>query len=388
MKKVIFTIVAILILFVVLGMTKTGIFASDNRSVLPEIPTEQEQIKEDIANKKYNRLLSEWAYDSRFVDDVYAEFPSFYGGAYINCDKDLVIQVTSINDEITSYFKNIIDLEDVIFEEVKYPYDRLVKDHDLIADRILCNIEDNYNQRVSGIGISIPENKITVYLEISQNDFESEPNYSLLVNEVIKDTEEIKYVFDTEKCVPATTIQPGTYIANRSVGFWANDSSGNIGIVTAPHNTISSGSTIYINGTTFGTAGTAYYSGSVDGVFIKRTNSSFTESRVVSGWGFSLVSSGYTTLAVGSTTYSKGVTSGAQTGQVVDINYTTTYGITNCVVSSATCASGDSGGIVAGGGSYSSRYVAGIVTGTRGGDSYQIYIKANNLLSTLGVSVY
>lgn len=100
------------------------------------------------------------------------------------------------------------------------------------------------------------------------------------------------------------------------------------------------------------------------------------------------MSNAYTSLAVGSTTYSKGKSSGCQTGEVIDTNYTTSYGISNCVVTSAPCASGDSGGIVAGSGTSSSRYVAGIVTGKQGTTDYVIYVKAGNIISTLGISVY
>ena len=101
-----------------------------------------------------------------------------------------------------------------------------------------------------------------------------------------------------------------------------------------------------------------------------------------------MISSGYTSLAVCSTKYSKGKSSGCQTGDVIDTNYTTSYGISNCVVTSAPCASGDSGGIVAGSGTSSSRYVAGIVTGKQGSKNYVIYVKAGKIISTLGISVY
>ena len=44
------------------------------------------QNKENIACGKYNLLLKKWAYDPNYIDDVNADFPEFYGGAYINED--------------------------------------------------------------------------------------------------------------------------------------------------------------------------------------------------------------------------------------------------------------------------------------------------------------
>jgi len=43
---------------------------------------------------------------------------------------------------------------------------------------------------------------------------------------------------------------------------------------------------------------------------------------------------------------------------------------------------------VGGRGTAWSRYVAGIVTGKQGTTDYVIYVKAGNIISTLGISVY
>ena len=75
---------------------------------------------ENSCNDKYNKLLEYWAYDPAIIDDTNANFPSFYGGIYINEQKSLVIQVTCLNDAVKAYFGNIIDLSNVVFEEVKY----------------------------------------------------------------------------------------------------------------------------------------------------------------------------------------------------------------------------------------------------------------------------
>ena len=43
---------------------------------------------------------------------------------------------------------------------------------------------------------------------------------------------------------------------------------------------------------------------------------------------------------------------------------------------------------MAGNGTTSLRYVAGIITGAQGGTNYQIYVKGSNIMSRLGVWVY
>lgn len=142
--------------------------------------------------------------------------------------------------------------------------------------------------------------------------------------------------------------KPNNYQA-RSLGFWCYNSSGVLGFVTAPHASIIIGQPIYYNGTLAGTAQTPYFAGSVDAVFIKRTNQDVLATRYVANSGFSLASSLYISLPVNSQTYSSGISSGYQSGVVQDVYLTTADGITNCVLSTATCAQGDSGGPVAGG---------------------------------------
>lgn len=348
------------------------------------------QALENEANEKYNKLLEVWAYNPQFIDDVDANFPAFYGGAYINGEKKLVIQVTSLDESITEYFEKIIDLTNVVFEEVKYSYDELKQAHEVIVKKMDATSADSLISKIAGVGISFPDNAVSLYLVTSESISKSDSTKSEIQNK-LSTFDNIKIIATPEKDIPSAAVEPGTEIKNsgysRSIDFWAEDEDGKVGIVTAPHSSISEGTTMSIGTRTFGTASTPYYSGNVDAVFVERTNPYFSATRFVSGWDFNLTSSGHTTLAVGSTTYSKGISSGCQSGEIIDNNYTTSYGISKCVVTSAACESGDSGGIVAGSGTSSSRYVAGII-GKQGGTSYVIYVKAGNILSTFGVSVY
>lgn len=364
-------------------------FATDTTNAV--LSTEALRAKEDAANAKYNQLLQAWAYNPEYIDDIRAEFPSFYGGVYIDSEKNLVIQVTELSDAIIAYFSNIIDLEDVQFEVVEFSFDELMTEYDAILSQLNGEKARASVSSIAGVGLSMRNNSINLYIIQPTNDVASTYSMQECVDSVTT-FENLNIIATTEQDTTCAAVEPGSEISNgnysRSVGFWAYDGDGNLGIVTAPHSSIASGDTIKIGSSTFGTAETPYFSGELDAVFIRRTNSSFTPTRNITGWDFDLQSSGYTILAEGSTTYSKGITSGCQTGEIIDINYSTSYGISNCVVTSAPCASGDSGGIVAGSGNSSSRYVAGIITGTRGGTNYIIYVKISKILSTLDLSVY
>lgn len=124
----------------------------------------QETSKEADANEKYNILLNEWAYDKEYIDDVNANFPEYYGGAYIDND-DLVIQVTSLNDEIREYFAELIDLNGVIFEEVTYSFEELKVEQQKIEELMTS---DELPFKIVGVGISIKSNSITAYIDNSQ----------------------------------------------------------------------------------------------------------------------------------------------------------------------------------------------------------------------------
>lgn len=113
--------------------TTTALATESTSATVPVALSAELQALENDATKKYNKLLATWAYNPMIIDDVNANFPEFYGGAYINKQKKLVLQVTSLDKSVILYFKNIIDLTNVIFEEVKYSYDELKQAHAQIA---------------------------------------------------------------------------------------------------------------------------------------------------------------------------------------------------------------------------------------------------------------
>ena len=79
------------------------------------IAEEELQRIAELSSDKYNHLLQVWSKDPNYPSDTDANFPDFYGGAYVDDNKELVILVTILNDETIDYFGNLIDLEHVRF---------------------------------------------------------------------------------------------------------------------------------------------------------------------------------------------------------------------------------------------------------------------------------
>ena len=194
-----------------------------------------------------------------------------------------------------------------------------------------------------------------------------------------------------------------------SVGFWAKNSSGELGIVTAAHGEIQSGQSVYASKTGyyrdeyFGYISNAICRDEVDAAFVKRNTSDperFPPVRYVDGWDFNLKST-TRLMAEGEEIYKKGIETGVTRGKVTDINfnpnsYDSTIKLTSAVLTDCVADVSDSGGIVAGGGTTSSRYVVGIVAGgmwygTPSGQTTPVqmyYSKAPSILSALKLTLY
>lgn len=351
----------------------------------------QAQMVENDSIEKYNALLKEWAYDEAKIDDVKADFPDYYGGAYIDDDHKLVIQVTEISDEVRKELSDIISLDNVVFEKVNYPYAVLVSEKEKLIDAWQTDANIDAIDDITAIGVDVADNAVAVYVDSSGK--------GRIYHEMENDCKEltdfagIKMVYGCGESEPTAVLLPGDAFGDRSVGFWAKNSAGDVGIVTAPHNSIKAGDAISINGTTFGTAGTPYYGGSLDAVFVRQSGSAFAPSRYVGSHSFNLASGSYISLPVGATVYSRGKKSNEQTGVVEDVNFTCTNSttnvtLTNVVLATNTCQNGDSGGIVAGGGNSTTRNVAGIITRHRISDNHMIYVKVMEIKSALNITVY
>ncbi len=375
MKKLL--CVCVMMIFVLSSMS---VFATDSAEGMIM------QDKENEAIIKYNELLDEWTSGVDTEGNVNIAYPDYYGGAYIDDDKNLVILVTTEIEVARKEIRTIINLADIKFENVTNSFNQLREEQDEIESDV--ETSKGLGKGITGIGLSVKENMVTVYSE----DTRLKKNLKSVIEKRNTDLYNcVKVVIREGKDTPAAALVPGSSISSlggtRSVGFWAKDSSGNLGIITAPHSSMKKGESVRVGGITFGAAELPYFSGKVDAVFVRRTNTSFTATREIPGFRFSLKKE-TKALPVGSTVYSRGEASDYMTGKVEDVSYTTTYGISDTVLVDVKCKSGDSGGIVAGGGTISERYVTGIITGKQANTDKLIYVKGANIVSRLNITLY
>ncbi len=362
--------------------------------------SQEVQEKEDNALKKYNKLIRFWSEDSVNADGTCVNYPEFYGGAYLDEDKNLVVQIANKEETFKEYFENLVGVDGIKFRQVNNPYTKLLSIQKTI-DSAIASGKYKCGQFVSLTAIDDRNNEVVLMIDSVKHN---KPVSSMLL-EILESTDRniVKLLDTNDKFSVTSSLYPGDEIDNsyntfRSAGFWAYNTSGELGIVTSPHNSLSYGETIYKNGMTFGTAGIPYYTGGdVDAVFVKRTSNSFQATRYVNGWGFYLAQ--YTTYDTipGSTVYIRGCATGCQCGTVLyststihdyDIGST----VYNCSVvdTDRGVAHGDSGGIVAAGGNSNTRYITGIMFSgnTNTGGTMMGYCKIGHIRSTLGITQY
>ena len=400
------------------------------------IAEEELQRIAELSSDKYNHLLQVWSKDPNYPSDTDANFPDFYGGAYVDDNKELVILVTILNDETIDYFGNLIDLEHVRFSLADNSFQELLYVQETIENCLDSNsLDENSSALITGTGISIKENAVIVYaatedLDNICNSFtrvysarNSQP-YNIRFRSLWMNTDPVRYTVPEQNNetfpynVSGILVQPGgpvcvhvsgNKILPTSVGFWAKNSSGELGIVTAAHGEIQSGQSVYASKTGyyrdeyFGYISNAICRDEVDAAFVKRNTSDperFPPVRYVDGWDFNLKST-TRLMAEGEEIYKKGIETGVTRGKVTDINfnpnsYDSTIKLTSAVLTDCVADVSDSGGIVAGGGTTSSRYVVGIVAGgmwygTPSGQTTPVqmyYSKAPSILSALKLTLY
>ncbi len=113
---------------------------------------------------KYDYLIRCWS-DFEYPSDRYADFPPFYSGAYMREDQELVILVTSLDQEVIDYFASLIDLEGIHFAQVEHSIDELFAAKEWIDARIASeDLDDSLRGQMRGTGLAFQENKVNVYV--------------------------------------------------------------------------------------------------------------------------------------------------------------------------------------------------------------------------------
>jgi hypothetical protein len=312
------------------------------------------------------------------------QYPDYYAGMYINDNKELVFLLAQ-NATIPNETETFITSLGVKIEFVEHSLKELKKAQEdiLTVQTYSLNTQEIYT------AIDILNNCLDVSVN-SSNVLTYSSNELASIGSL--DYVNINYTNQNIEFLGAP-LQPGRSInspSTRTVGYWAQNSAGTIGIVTASHGAIVNGSAVYIDGTYFGVAQTAVYQGTADAVFVKRDNLDFAPSNTIMGWGYTIQSNASINLPVGATVYSYGKTSGAKSGIVTKTGVTVSNGaiyVQDAVQTSFSGAGGDSGGPVCGGLSNNTVLIAGTIEALSS-DGYLIYCKALNIRTSLGVYPY
>lgn len=398
-------------------------FAYNINNQVSEIPLASSEDLEYISNlgsEKYNHLLNVWCEGVPYSGSQEANYPPFYGGCYEDEDKYLVIAVTSLDQEVIDYFGSLIDLDYVRFSLVRDSYQELL-DGKAVINQLLRShtFGDTITNLFTGTGIAVPENAVNIYMSTDNFDSirgtieevysaNSDKQCNLRFVSLYNDSGTSGEEYTQPYLVNGTFMEPGGPIRLKgdswSVGFWARDYFGNLGVVTANHGILSYGNKAY--GTKDGSNDDAYfgyvtntaYSGAVDASFIQRVDDRFGPITYVDGWNFNLKSETIN-VRTGQEVFKRGIASGATRGVVLDPAYDlsaipgSTVNLTAVVLTDCYAEPGDSGGIVASGGSTSSRYVAGIIGGAKinsnnPSERYMYYSPASNILAKVRVTLY
>lgn len=307
--------------------------------------------KQTDANRKYNILLDQWK-----DDDHNIVYPDYYGGGYLDDNKGFVINITEPEEQVRTNFESIISLDNITFKQVKYSYSTLLsKQKELTAK--MKEVGEICQAEIIGIGVVSNGNGLLVQVKVQDFETHKEDLHRNIMN-TLGGFENIilESCSGIEEC--STTLYLGTKILNyvssedewygRSIGLWCKVDD-KIGILTAPHERIKEGDTIYIShDTEFGVATTPYYNDLIDAVFIERTNANYTSTNIVNGWDVQLVDDSYSTLPdslENTTVYAEGYTTGNISGTIKSIVYDTSK-FTDNVLTTAQCNHGDSGGVV------------------------------------------
>ena len=124
---------------------------------------------EQISLQKYNDLIKFWCGNTGVADEAAAEYPDFYGGAYLDEERALVLLVTSDENAAAAYFSDLIDMEHVTIRTVQYNYWTLLKEQAQIA-ALMPTFEGTLIKRITGVGIDIKGNAVALYVETDHAD--------------------------------------------------------------------------------------------------------------------------------------------------------------------------------------------------------------------------
>jgi len=334
------------------------------------------------ASEAYQKLVK--SFDPVGTPDA-SDFPEYYGGAFVNDEGKLVINVTDNAASISQDIKKRIGTDEFILKPSKYSFKTLTGIMNTLNTYKLKKADSPISANFNSYALLDAQNSIVVYLdEYSQEQIEE-------FKKQVLDSPAIEFKKATGKVKDEINVNPGSSITSGgsggSVGYRARRD-GVDGIVTAGH-LAALNADVEKDGTVFASCTARQYSGSVDASFCEITDTDYTPTNTLDGTSNTL-STTISEPGVGTVINKIGASTGHTSGKVISTNASVTIGgvtFTNLTSADYSSAPGDSGCIVY---SYISstntRLTLGIHKASDGTTRY--YVKANQINSALGTSRY
>ena len=155
-------------------------------------------VREGKACDAYDRLLASFSSDPLTRGD---DYPAFYGGAFVDENGDLVINVTNKDAAVIETLTAITGLSEIKIQTVSYSYAELVKMSDELQDRLAFE-EPKLMAMISGFGIDQERCLVRVYVNHTTEEDEE------AIRALADDPEAIIFVRSSGNITEETSVIP------------------------------------------------------------------------------------------------------------------------------------------------------------------------------------
>ena len=326
---------------------------------------------------------------------VSTDYPSYYGGAYINENNKLIVYSTDLSFNSDIY--KLTGTNNIMIEQCTYSYSELTNVMEALNGYKKKNFGNDIARNFDLFYVDDAPNCIVVELkDYSENSIkafkENVSNSSAIIFRQSKG--DFRELVDSVNAGSQITLAvSSTQTGYGSVGYRAKTTNGTIGIVTAAHVALK-GKKLKYKGVEFAQADESRWqnSGNLDAAFCPISNFSYQPANLIDG-SSNYLSTSLSLPGVGTLVNKRGQTTGSSSGNIVSTNASCTVGTTlfeglTSVSKQMTCQGGDSGGIVY---TYVSaqqkRFTVGIIKGIDA-NGLVYYTKAPEIDSAFNLSRY
>lgn len=323
------------------------------------------------------------------------DYPSYYGGAYINEYNKLVVYTTNLS--ASSDIIRLASTDDIVIKQCSYSYKELNDIMSILNKYKRENSENDIAQNFNLFYLDDAHNRIVVKLndcsECSINKFIENVCSSDAIT-FVQSKGGFRELADSVNAGSLITLAvSSTQTGAGSVGYRAKTSDGTIGFVTAAHVAIK-GKKLKYNGVEFAQADETRWQNSknMDAAFCPISNFEYLPANLIDG-SSNYLSTSLSLPGVGTLVNKRGQKTGSSSGYIMSINASCSVGSElfeglTSVSREMRCDHGDSGGIVyTFVSSEKKRYTVGIIKGVDD-DGLVYYTKAPEIDSAFKLSRY